>query len=96
LARTLVCPNFRLPKTGRRTGRLGFEIEPAGPPADSHFPDIWAHTPAHPFPFPHNRPTAEKCAMMAGLAYQVWKIEDLLTLIDWCAVELSMTPAGRH
>ena len=34
--------------------------------------------------------------MMAGLAYQVWKIEDLLTLIDWCAVELSMTPAGRH
>jgi hypothetical protein len=71
LARTLVCPNFRLPKTGRRTGRL-------------------------PFPFPRNRPTAEKCAMMAGLAYQVWKIEGLLTLIDWCAVELSMTPAGRH
>jgi len=30
------------PKTGRRTGRLNFESEQAGPPAGSYCPDVWA------------------------------------------------------
>jgi hypothetical protein len=37
-----VCPNIRAIRTGRRTGRLDFESEPAGPPAGLRHPEVWA------------------------------------------------------